>query len=147
MLASEMVLLRWVDVHTIPAYVVAWVARCAPKLLSYEFVTMAATAGRLDLIRLLHAFDVRKFCTGTMNVAAGAGQLAVVRFLHFERKECCTADAMGNAVIDGHFDVAQFLAEHRTEFFSDYLLHKLIFQSIKCDSYKQRPNVNPTHNS
>ncbi|KAJ3089049.1 hypothetical protein HDU96_003923, partial [Phlyctochytrium bullatum] len=115
MQASEIVLLRWDDVATIPAYVVAWVARIAPTLLSYDFVTAAAQAGRLDLIRLLHAFGIRKFCMGTMDAAASAGQLFIVRFLHLNRKEGCTAEAMDNAIKNGHLDVAQFLAKHRTE--------------------------------
>ncbi|KAJ3097892.1 hypothetical protein HDU96_000209 [Phlyctochytrium bullatum] len=114
-LASQHVLLKWDNVATIPAHVVAWVAQFAPSLLTYGFVTAAATAGRLDLLSLLHAFDVRKFCSETMDAAAGVGQLAVVRFLHTKRSEGCTDRAMTEAIRHRHLETAQFLAAHRTE--------------------------------
>ncbi|KAJ3117760.1 hypothetical protein HDU96_005725 [Phlyctochytrium bullatum] len=115
MQASEIVLLRWSDVATIPAYVVAWIARFAPQLLSYDFVTAAARAGRLDLLRLIHAFEIPKFCAGTMDAAAKAGRFSIVHFLHFERNEGCTVHAMDGAIESGYLDVAQFLGTHRTE--------------------------------
>ncbi|KAJ3101443.1 hypothetical protein HDU96_009981 [Phlyctochytrium bullatum] len=121
-LASELVVLRWNDVATIPAYIVAWVARFTPKLFTYDFVTAAAQAGRLDLIRLLHAFKIPKFCVKTMDAASKAGRLDVVRFLHFERTEGCTVSAMDDAIVNGHLDVAWFLGTHRTELCTDVAL-------------------------
>ncbi|KAJ3107075.1 hypothetical protein HDU96_008034, partial [Phlyctochytrium bullatum] len=122
-LASQIVLLKWNDVATIPAYVVTWVAQFAPALLTYSFVSAAAEAGRLDLIRLLHAFDVSKFCTATMDAAARSGNLAIVRFLHTQRKEGCTAEAMTEAIRHSHLDVARFLASHRTERCTNLVLY------------------------
>ncbi|KAJ3107327.1 hypothetical protein HDU96_007942 [Phlyctochytrium bullatum] len=113
--AWQIVLLKWDDVATIPAYVVAWVAKFVPGLFTYTFVTAAAEAGRLDLLQLIHAFNIRKFCCGTMDAAARAGRLAVLRFLHTQRKEGCTAQAMTEAIRHRHLDAAKFLAAHRTE--------------------------------
>ncbi|KAJ3109745.1 hypothetical protein HDU96_007103, partial [Phlyctochytrium bullatum] len=114
-LASQHVVLKWDDVATIPAVVVAWVAQFAPTLLTYAFVTASAAAGRLDLLHLLHAFDVPKFCSETMDAAAGAGHLAVVRFLHTQRTEGCTDRAMTEAIRHRHLDTARFLEAHRSE--------------------------------
>ncbi|KAJ3113346.1 hypothetical protein HDU96_003519 [Phlyctochytrium bullatum] len=124
--ASNMVLLRWDDVATIPAYVVAWVAHLAPTLLSFNFVSAAASAGRLDLIQLLHAFKIPKFYTGTMDAAAETGRLAVVRYLHKVRKEGCTAEAMRLAIENRHLDVARFLSENRTELCTSFALYAAV---------------------
>ncbi|KAJ3102786.1 hypothetical protein HDU96_009528 [Phlyctochytrium bullatum] len=103
------------DISTVPAFRVAWICKFRPDLLTYQYTMRAAGAGRLDLIRILDAFQVPKFCMATMDKAAAGGHLAVVKFLHHRRLEGCTSWAMTWAAKGGHLDVIRFLHTNRTE--------------------------------
>ncbi|KAJ3102316.1 hypothetical protein HDU96_009671 [Phlyctochytrium bullatum] len=103
------------QIDSVPAFRLAWIAKFRQDLLTYRYTMQAAKAGRLDLIRLLDAFRVPKFCMATMDEAAGAGRLSVVKFLHFKRTEGCTSMAMTMAAEGGHMDVIRFLHANRTE--------------------------------
>ncbi|KAJ3100511.1 hypothetical protein HDU96_010305 [Phlyctochytrium bullatum] len=103
------------DLETTPAFRLAWVCEFRPDLITYKYVMRAAGAGRLDLIRILDAFEVPRFCMGTMDEAAAAGHLAVVKFLHYRRTEGCTSWAMTRAAKGGFLNVLRFLHANRTE--------------------------------
>jgi hypothetical protein len=47
--------------------------------------------------------------------AAEKGYIDIVKYLHENRKEGCSANAMGRAAMFGHFDVVKWLYENRTE--------------------------------
>ncbi|KAJ3111064.1 hypothetical protein HDU96_006027 [Phlyctochytrium bullatum] len=112
------------DPATLPAFVLAWLARFRPTLVTYAFVVSTARAGRLDLLRLLHGFGVDRFSMGVMDAAAAEGHLDVVRFLHAVRDEGCTSEAMDAAAVYGHLEVVRFLFEHRDEGCKDGVLRR-----------------------
>ncbi|KAJ3095287.1 hypothetical protein HDU96_001244 [Phlyctochytrium bullatum] len=103
------------DVETTPAFRLAWVCKFRPDLITYKYVMRAAGAGRLDLVRILDAFEVPRFCMGTMDEAAAAGHFAIVKYLHFNRTEGCTSWAMTRAAKGGFLDIVLFLHANRTE--------------------------------
>ncbi|KAJ3100513.1 hypothetical protein HDU96_010307 [Phlyctochytrium bullatum] len=103
------------DVKTTPAFRLAWVCKFRPELITFKYVMRVAGAGRLDLVQILDAFEVPKFCMGTMDEAAAAGHLAVVKFLHYRRTEGCTSWAMTKAAKGGFLDILRFLHANRTE--------------------------------
>lgn len=70
--------------------------------------------GDLALIEWMHDHDIA-FFSDVMDVAASVGRLDIVRFLHTHRTEGCTKMAMSDAVAKGRLEVVQFLHEHRTE--------------------------------
>ncbi|KAJ3100274.1 hypothetical protein HDU96_010389 [Phlyctochytrium bullatum] len=115
-----------------------------------EHMDSAAKAGRLDLIRLLDAFRVPKFCMATMDEAAGAGHLSVVMFLHSKRTEGCTSMAMTMAAEGGHMDVIQFLHTNRTEGCHDSAItraasggHFEVISFLKTE-YQLEPKIMPS---
>ncbi|KAJ3115270.1 hypothetical protein HDU96_000892 [Phlyctochytrium bullatum] len=103
------------NVETVPAFRLAWMAKFRPDLLTFKFATRAARAGRLDLIRILDAFGIPKFCMATMDAAAEGGHLSLVKYLHFRRAEGCTSLAITKAAKGGFLDVIRFLHANRNE--------------------------------
>ncbi|KAJ3110468.1 hypothetical protein HDU96_006599 [Phlyctochytrium bullatum] len=98
------------DVATVPAFKVAWIAKFRPDLFTFEYVMKAARAGRLDLIRVLDAYRVTKFCKGTFDEAAAGGHLAVLQFLYrCGRYGGCSARAVDKAAEGGYLDVIKWL--------------------------------------
>ncbi|KAJ3098825.1 hypothetical protein HDU96_010928 [Phlyctochytrium bullatum] len=102
-------------VETTPAFRLAWVSKFRRDLITFKYVMRAAGAGRLDLIQILDAFEVPRFCMGTMDEAAAAGHLALVKFLHYRRPEGCTSWAMTKAAKGGFLDILRFLHANRVE--------------------------------
>ncbi|KAJ3110463.1 hypothetical protein HDU96_006594 [Phlyctochytrium bullatum] len=98
------------NVATVPAFKVAWIAKFRPDLFTFEYVMKAARAGRLDLIRLLDAYRVPKFCKGTFDEAAAGGHLSMLKFLYgCGRYGGCSAHAVDKAARGGHLDVIKWL--------------------------------------
>jgi hypothetical protein len=56
------------------------------------------------------------YCTtAAMDLAAAAGRLSIVKWLHANRKEGCTKAAMDRAAENGHLEVVKFLHNNRSE--------------------------------
>ncbi|KAJ3110466.1 hypothetical protein HDU96_006597 [Phlyctochytrium bullatum] len=89
---------------------VAWIAKFRPDLFTFEYVMKAARAGRLDLIRVLDAYRIPKFCRSTFDEAAAGGQLAVLKCLYScGRYGGCSAYAIDKAARGGFLDVIKWL--------------------------------------
>ncbi|KAJ3118564.1 hypothetical protein HDU96_000516 [Phlyctochytrium bullatum] len=99
------------DVETVPAFKVAWIAKFRPDYFTYDYVQSAAGAGRLDLIRILDAYEIPKFRRGALDEAAANGHLSVLKFLHGRKYNNCSARAIDRAAAGGYLDVIKFLHE------------------------------------
>ncbi|KAJ3118563.1 hypothetical protein HDU96_000515 [Phlyctochytrium bullatum] len=112
------------NVQTVPAFKVAWIAKFRPDLFTYEYVKKVAQSGRLDLIRILKAYEIPKFCRGTYDEAAANGDLSMLKFLYSVRGygQGCSAGAIDRAAAEGHLDVIRFLHEVHNEGCTDSAL-------------------------
>ncbi|OQR84095.1 hypothetical protein ACHHYP_13902 [Achlya hypogyna] len=87
--------------------------RCHPEWASPQALDLAAQAGHLAVVKLLHTHAGSAGCTtNAMDYAAGNGHLDIVRFLAEHRKEGCTENAMYDAAMYGHLSVVQYLYSH-----------------------------------
>ncbi|KAJ1553931.1 hypothetical protein HK405_006481, partial [Cladochytrium tenue] len=73
----------------------------------------AASAGRLDVVQMIHKSGMARATIAAMDFAAGNGHLDVVKFLH-AIGEGCSSGAMDEAAMNGHLEVVQFLHTHGT---------------------------------
>ncbi|OQR83057.1 hypothetical protein ACHHYP_15150 [Achlya hypogyna] len=83
----------------------------------------AARGGHLEIVRFLHGHRSEGCTTEAMNWAANRGFLDVVQFLHFNRSEGCTKEALNWSAGNGRMDVVRFLHEHRSEGGTEYAMN------------------------
>ncbi|KAJ3100342.1 hypothetical protein HDU96_010370 [Phlyctochytrium bullatum] len=117
-------------------------AKFRPDLVTFKYVMKAARAGLLDLIRLLDAYRVPRFCKGTFDEGGGGGHLEVVKYLHKEMEQEPSLSSYGEdgksvrlGSLQVDFCVLRFLREElEWPVPSDYLLHAIL--AAKPDEFR-----------
>ncbi|KAJ1562971.1 hypothetical protein HK405_005019 [Cladochytrium tenue] len=111
--ASQIVDAAVLGNHT---HILEWII---PKFKDVVSIDCAATAGRLDIVQMIHQSTTARATTVAMDYAAANGHLDVVKsgwldvvmYLHQHRIGGCNGDALISAAMNGHLEVVEFLCE------------------------------------
>ncbi|KAJ3406455.1 hypothetical protein HDV05_006005 [Chytridiales sp. JEL 0842] len=103
---------------------------------------LAAANGHIDTVIFLHENCSEGCTTRAMDMAAKNGHLDVVEWLHENREEGCTYKAMDGAAAEGHLDVVKWLALNRSEGGDEALENALINGHTEVAEYlKEHPEL------
>ncbi|RKO82872.1 hypothetical protein BDK51DRAFT_46346 [Blyttiomyces helicus] len=80
-----------------------------------DFIRFDESGAGLPLVKYLHSLPDSEATFRAMDRAAATGDLPSLRFLHTQRTEGCTTRAMDAAAGHGRLRVVKFLHAHRTE--------------------------------